>query len=226
MAHWNESPQEAARRVKAWAHGFGDWWSTYLWNHAIHLTVDGRWSPGRLFQRFEREFIRFATKTVQGSIPYAYAIEGGALGDQAHLHGLIYGTDRLEGQRLEQAWRYGWAKVVVYDPSLGAAHYISKEIGSRVLDSAYQPTCRLSVTLRRRWLAWAFRRRIALGVLRPSLLMGGSGSGWHGRRSRAQRVEDLRPLSIASFSGAGVLGHPHTATPISFSILNDTFRAH
>jgi hypothetical protein len=54
--------------------------------------------------------------------------------------------------------------------------------------------------------------------------MGGSNSGWYGRRSPRQRVEDLHPLSVASFSRGGVLGHPATATSISFWIRNETIR--
>jgi hypothetical protein len=134
MLHWSESPQDAARRIKAWAHGVGDWWGSYFWSHVVHLTVDGRWSPERLLQRFEREYIRFAEKTAQCYIPYAFAIEGGVLGDQPHLHGLTYGTHRLSSDRLEHAWRFGRAQVAVYDPTLGAAHYLTKEIGGRVLD--------------------------------------------------------------------------------------------
>ena len=134
VIHWCESPHEAARRVKAWAEGLGGWLGSYLWSHVVHLTVDGRWSPERLVQRFEREFVRFAAKTAQRSIPYAFAIEGGALGDQPHLHGLIYGTDRLNSERPEGAWRYGRAEAVAYEPKLGAAHYLTKEIGDRVLD--------------------------------------------------------------------------------------------
>ena len=50
--------------------------------------------------------------------------------------------------------------------------------------------------------------------------MGGSGSGWYGRRSPRPRVDDLHPLSVASLSRAGVLGNPCAATPITVWIRN------
>jgi hypothetical protein len=134
MTHWRETPQEVALRVKAWRAGYGDWWRSYLWSHFVHLTVGGRWSPDRLRQCFQRKFIRFTEKTTQGPVPHIYVIEGGALGDQPHLHALIYGTDRLERGRLEQAWRYGRAHVAVYDRTLAGTHYMAKEIGGRILD--------------------------------------------------------------------------------------------
>lgn len=134
MSGWNETAREAAERVNRVRGEWGDWVRSREWNHCVHLTVEGKWCAERLQQRFEREYLRFCTKVAQGPVAFAFSIEGGALGDQAHLHGLLYGTQRLDCTRLALAWRYGRAEVTVYDPQRGAAHYNAKEIGGRVLD--------------------------------------------------------------------------------------------
>ena len=133
MSGWTETPQEVAERVRKVRVGWGDFVRSLEWSRCVHLTVDGNWSAERLQQRFEREFVRFATKVLQGPVRYAFVIEGGPLGDRAHLHGLLYFTSTLDRTRLAQAWRYGRAEVTVYDPHRGAAYYLAKEIGGRAL---------------------------------------------------------------------------------------------
>lgn len=92
-------------------------------------------SPERLKKAFDEEWIRYATKTAQRPVQYFFAIEGGALGDRAHLHALVAGTTTLECEQLVKAWRHGRrVRVAVYDPRRGAAHYFTKEIGERILD--------------------------------------------------------------------------------------------
>ena len=134
MTKWIETAHEAAQRVRNLRAGWGDWAKRHQWNHCVHLTVDGKWSTERLRQRFEREYVRFATKVVQQPVRYLFAIEGGAVGDQPHCHALLYGTEQLACTQLALAWRYGRAQVEVYDPQRGAAHYLAKEFGGRVLD--------------------------------------------------------------------------------------------
>ena len=59
----------------------------------------------------------------------------------------------------------------------------------------------------------------------PALeIMGGSGSGWYGRRSARPRVEDLHPLSVANLSRASVLGDPCAPAPLTFWTRNLPFR--
>ena len=134
MTGWNETPTDVATRVRAWKLGMGDWLRGYQWSHWVTLTVDGQWPAERLLRAFHDEFVRFATKVAQGPVQYAFVVEGGVLGDQAHLHALISGTETAASKRLERAWRHGRAHVRSYQPSLGAAHYLTKEIGGRVLD--------------------------------------------------------------------------------------------
>ena len=77
---------------------------------------------------------------------YVFSIEGGTLGNRLHVHALIYGTSALTCGRLEDAWRHGRAEVKVYCPTQGAAHYLVKEIGGRVLD--YDVSRRLPPTVK------------------------------------------------------------------------------
>lgn len=145
MSGWNETPVDAAVRVRSWRLAFGDWLREHRWSHWVTLTVAGQWPAERLQRAFREEFIRFVTKTGQGRVPYAFVIEGGPLGDRPHLHALISGTETADRARLERAWRHGRAAVEVYDPRRGAAYYLAKEIGGRVLDygvSARMPALR------------------------------------------------------------------------------------
>jgi hypothetical protein len=119
---------------KELSQAYGNWLRTFDWSHWVTLTTSRTYSPDRLRKAFDEEFVRFATKTTQNPVQYFYAIEGGALGDRPHLHALIAGTSQLECARLKAAWRHGQrVEVAVYVPHLGAAHYLAKEIGGRVL---------------------------------------------------------------------------------------------
>ena len=88
----------------------------------------------KLLRAFVEEFCRYCTQAAQRSVRFAFVGEGGALGRRPHIHALLYGTSTLDCTRLAQAWCYGRADVTVYDPRGGAAHYLTKEIGGRVLD--------------------------------------------------------------------------------------------
>lgn len=87
----------------------------------------------RLSRTFVDEFCRYCTKVALAPVCYAYVIEKGTLGGRAHLHGLLYASASLDCSKLEDAWRHGLARVLVYNPLLGGAHYNSKEIGRRCL---------------------------------------------------------------------------------------------
>lgn len=134
MTGWSETPGEAAQRVKDWKRGVGDWLREYEWNHWLTLTVRGRWPQERLLRAFKDEFVRYVAKAAQGPVRFAYVIEGGALGDQPHLHALLHGIEHLDAKRLWSAWRHGRARVDAYDARRGATHYLAKEIGGSVLD--------------------------------------------------------------------------------------------
>lgn len=134
MSGWIETPDEAAVRLRRLRAETGDWLLRYEWSHWVTLTVDGVWSADRLRRVLVDEFVRHATKVTQGPVPFAFVIEGGARGEQAHVHALLYGTAGLDCVRLERAWRHGRAKVTVYDPLRGAPYYLVKEVGGRAVD--------------------------------------------------------------------------------------------
>src|SRR5436309_3441817 len=46
-----------------------------------------------------------------------------------HLHALLAGTKNLGVRDLTEAWRSGFAQVRVYDPTRGAANYVTKTMG-------------------------------------------------------------------------------------------------
>jgi hypothetical protein len=43
-----------------------------------------------------------------------------------HLHALLDGTEGLLPSSVGAAWPYGFSRVEVYDPALGATHYLTK----------------------------------------------------------------------------------------------------
>jgi len=86
-----------------------------------------RWE--RLRRAFVDEFCRYCAKVSREPVCFAYVIEEGSLGEMAHLHGFLYGTASLDCTKVEEAWRHGRARIVVYDPLLAGAYYNAKEIG-------------------------------------------------------------------------------------------------
>ena len=113
---------------------WGEWVGNRDWSHVVTLTTARRFSRERLRKAFVEEWIRYAAKAAQQRVPYFFSIEGGTLGDQAHVHALVAGTAKLERPRLVEAWRHGRAQVDVYDPARAAAYYFAKEIGKAALD--------------------------------------------------------------------------------------------
>lgn len=64
----------------------------------------------------------------QAHQPLAW-FRGDELGERLgrlHLHALIDGTDGLLPSTLAATWPYGFSRIEVYDPALGATHYLTK----------------------------------------------------------------------------------------------------
>lgn len=105
-------------------------WTTHLerfdWHHYCTLTAQPT-APDKLRREFMEGFIRRLARCTQEPISWFYTLERGA-GGTAHMHALLSGTLRLTTLRVQRAWDFGFAHVRVYDPSRGAAHYLTKDV--------------------------------------------------------------------------------------------------
>lgn len=122
---------------------YGEWLSGYAWTHWLTLTVDpsrgtrgGKRRLGRagicsrsaegVRRAFRNELIRYAEKVSRSRVAFAYTVEQGVGGDNPHIHALLFVPETMEGDRLSRAWRHGRATAERYDPTRGAAFYLSK----------------------------------------------------------------------------------------------------
>jgi hypothetical protein len=105
---------------------YGDWLNERDWHHFLHLTfrysVSGEMAARR-FRVWETRLKRDAGL----ELSWFYAAERKADG-LIHIHALVHGSAQAGGQVLRSAWVNGFSKVSVYEPSRGAAHYVTKEI--------------------------------------------------------------------------------------------------
>ena len=62
------------------------------------------------------------------SAAWFFVIQSSGGADRPHIHALIAGTQALSGRQLAATWRFGYTRVVRYDPSRSACGYVSREI--------------------------------------------------------------------------------------------------
>ncbi len=133
-------------RTQPLAAAWGDWLSEFEWSHWATLTFrpyvvpesPGLAPPTPLRPRPgpPTDFARRAFGGFIGRLedrcgePLAW-FRGDELGERLgrlHLHALLSGTDGLFPSTVGQSWPYGFSAVEVYDPKLGAAHYLTKYV--------------------------------------------------------------------------------------------------
>lgn len=116
----------------------GVWLTEYMWRYFVTLTVappmdaprHRPWSMSA--DAMQRAFFRTITrleKRTGDAVPYFFAIEGVAR-ENVHLHALLGGRGGIGQRDIEWAWRLGAVDFQLYDPSRGAASYMTKEISS------------------------------------------------------------------------------------------------
>lgn len=112
---------------------FESWLRELSWTHWATLTTRQRLSADHLKRHFDT-YVRRVARAAQGSVKFFLVIEGGALGDHAHIHVLFCGTEKVPLAAMMKKWSWGRAEVAVFDARLGAIHYMLKEIDGPVLD--------------------------------------------------------------------------------------------
>lgn len=122
----------------------GDWLSEYEWSHWATLTfrpyvprespglgpaTPPRLRPGPPPDFAHRAFGGFISRLGHQCGQSLAWFRGDELGERLgrlHLHALVGGTEGLLPSTLKRTWPYGFSKVEVYDPALGATHYLTK----------------------------------------------------------------------------------------------------
>ena len=139
----NDKRPSARSLAAAW----GEYLAPYDWDHWATLTFrpyrrpqprgGARPGPGRPRpprpgpppDYAHREFSRFVHRLeCRGGGP-VWWFRGDELGERLgrlHLHAFLGGTGRLLDETLGREWRAGFSLVKRYDPTLGAAHYLTK----------------------------------------------------------------------------------------------------
>jgi hypothetical protein len=100
----------------------------------------------RAFYRFEDDL---REKFRKYQIEHFMAVEKHADGDFTHVHGLLNGLEGLTDTKIWEVWfnKFGRARVEVYDPEKGAAHYLTKYLVKAVCDYDVKIDLRKSMTL-------------------------------------------------------------------------------
>lgn len=100
----------------------------YQWTHYCTLTYDSTVPVYRCRRDFTNTFIRRLARFAQQPVPWFFAIQGAQGSDRPHIHALLGGTQALSGKQLEATWRFGYTRVLRYDPTRSACGYVSREI--------------------------------------------------------------------------------------------------
>jgi hypothetical protein len=111
--------------LRAW----GGFLHEFAWDHCATLTFRYPVQRDIAIKELCDRFLRRLGRNAQRPIACFWAIERG--GGQLHIHALIAGTVKLASAGIYSAWQAGYSKVSQYDPSRGAAWYVTKGLFGR-----------------------------------------------------------------------------------------------
>jgi hypothetical protein len=135
------SNEELKNAMGEWLGQLAPWdvFSTWTFSRPVQL-------GGAMF--WARRHLRWLEKVAAQGVYGFLGVERGATGGLLHLHALLGNLGHLKpycGKRLApgewgrsccmvHAWPCGYARVLPYDPKLGAAHYVSKYVTKRLAE--------------------------------------------------------------------------------------------
>lgn len=108
------------------------------WSHFCTCTFRYATSPDLARREFLEGFVRRLEQRAQKRVEWYYVIETSP-GGVVHLHALLGQTDHLPTVGMRQAWKKGITSIQRYDPSRGAARYVTKAIASGTVDYDVSP---------------------------------------------------------------------------------------
>ena len=111
---------------------WGNWLGAFEWDHFSTLTFSTPASPHTAMHRL-RQWTRRLDQRAGHAIDLFYVLERGP-GGLLHLHALTAGTARIGTSALSASWPNGRSDVSEYDPSRGAAHYVTNFVGSDLVE--------------------------------------------------------------------------------------------
>jgi len=126
---------------------WGDWLKDIGgWQWFVTLTFrdpqphSGNWTkPGFAYAaRAWEDFMQFVRPPI-GPLQWVRFFELQRDRGVPHIHGLVKGLDSVQyKQASEMLWsRYGFNRILEYDPKLGAAHYVTKYIAKELGDVSF-----------------------------------------------------------------------------------------
>jgi hypothetical protein len=127
---------QAALQLKKLRRAWGEYITQYRWSHWVTLTFDDAITIEKA-TRYLLAFTRGLEMTVRRRVEWTYCTEGDGVRRRIHIHVVISGAESLSTTRIAAHWKQGLSKVEVFDPRLGAAYYIAKEMWEPNLDNEY-----------------------------------------------------------------------------------------
>jgi len=133
-------PEDIMQAWGSWLSGLAqwDWFVTLTFRDPPALPGRGTWTkPG--FGYAKRAWDRFlaAIQPAIGDLPWVRCFEMQEWRGVPHIHALVAGVDptirRMD--MVDWCWlNYGMARILPYDPGLGAAHYLCKYLSKELAD--------------------------------------------------------------------------------------------
>jgi hypothetical protein len=128
----DDAVREALRRKQV-REGYGKWLESWPWDHYTTLTFGIKSGPD--FAR--RAFGRWTRRLEQeAGLPLFWFVgfEDGHLLGRLHLHALVGNTGGLSTAWMAESWTPGFSRILQYQPTRGAAFYITKYVTKELLD--------------------------------------------------------------------------------------------
>lgn len=107
-------------------HAWGEWLYAYAWSHFVTICLPPGPSPSdglAIFTRGVRQLAGYSQRPVS----WACSVERGRRSGLTHVHALVGGLEALSVLEVSRPWRWTIEQCRVYDPTRGAAWYVSKE---------------------------------------------------------------------------------------------------
>ena len=118
------------------------WLSRYRWAHWMTGTTDKATTPDRILRAFTRWTVRELARQSKARVPYFVMVEQKPHG-HPHIHALLGGTQSLRTRDVAARWTLGHSAVTLYNPALGATHYVTKTIGAEMSTDCWDISRRL-----------------------------------------------------------------------------------
>lgn len=147
------------RRESQVRQAWGEWLERFPWDHYVTLTFKDKSGPDLARRSFDR-WIRRLEQEAKLPLLWFVGHENGRLLGRLHLHALVGNTREVSPAVMEKLWTPGWSRIMPYQPTLGAAYYVTKYVTKEMLDYDVSPNFKRALTAR--------DRQFRLGIAAPT----------------------------------------------------------